>query len=356
MVGDGEEPAQVSETGAEETRMTNGLTGLLGIRLPIIQAPIGGASSAQLVAAVSNAGGLGVLAATWRSPSDLSTELRKIRELTDRPFGVNFVLEWDPQQGLSVCAGYGVPVVSFFWGDPSPHLRGLHERGVIVMHTVGCAREAAEFAAGGVDVIVAQGWEAGGHVWGRVGSLALVPAVVDAVSPVPVVAAGGIGDGRGLAAALSLGASGIWLGSRFVATVESAAHPEYKQRILDAAEDDTDCTTLFDEGWRDAPHRVLKNSTLRRWSDAGRPPRGSRPGEGEAIAHLGDGTPILRYGDSEPTEGMVGDLDAMAMYAGQSSGLVRQILTVESVMQSLIDEARTAVESTSRLLAVPPPQ
>ncbi|MHB1930967.1 MAG: NAD(P)H-dependent flavin oxidoreductase, partial [Acidimicrobiales bacterium] len=188
---------------------------LIGIEVPIVQAPIGNASSPELVAAVSGAGALGMLSATWRAPAEIRRVIGEIRDLTDRPFGVNLVLEWEQDARLDTCLEEGVRIVSFFWGDPARYLGRVHDAGGIVMHTVGSAAEARQRAADGVDVVVAQGLEAGGHVWGQVSTMALVPAVVDAVGDVPVVAAGGIADARGVAAALALGASGVWMGTRF---------------------------------------------------------------------------------------------------------------------------------------------
>ena len=153
-------------------------------------------------------------------------------------------------------------IVSLFWGTPNSYIQTSHEAGAIVLHSVGSVSEAREAASAGADIIVAQGWEAGGHVRGTVSSLVLVPAVVDAVAPTPVVAAGGIADGRGIAAALVLGAAGVWLGTRFVASEESLAHHLYKQRLLIADVEDTVYSELFDIGWEHAPHRTLRNTTI----------------------------------------------------------------------------------------------
>ena len=150
-----------------------------------------------------------------------------MRERTERPFGVNLGLAWDQRERLALALTAGAPVISFFWGDAGHLIGEAHEAGALVFVTVGTGAEGQAAAAAGADVIVAQGWEAGGHVWGNVSTLALVPRVVDAVAPVPVVAAGGIADGRGLAAALALGATGAWVGTRFLAAHEgwnSALH------------------------------------------------------------------------------------------------------------------------------------
>src|SRR5215217_5566900 len=225
---------------------------LVGIDLSIVQAPVGGVSTPALAAAVSEAGGLGTLSITWRDPSTLRTLLRDIRARTAKPFAVNLVLNWDPTERLAIALEEGVPIVSFFWGDSAPWVDQVHAAGGLVLQTVASAQEAGRVREAGVDAVVAQGWEAGGHVRGEVSTLALVPRVVDAVDPLPVLAAGGIVDGRGLAAVLSLGAAGAWMGTRFLLSQEASVHPHYRQRVAAAGETDTVYTGLFDEGWPDS--------------------------------------------------------------------------------------------------------
>lgn len=215
-------------------KLQTSLTQLLNIELPIIQAPIGGAAGPALAAAVSNAGGLGTV--TQLNVDEARQRTRETRALTDRPFAVNQIVRAvkDPESDIQdrlerLQAGLdeGAPVVAFFWDDVSPYIELIHSAGALIMHQVGSVEEARRAVDAGVDVIVAQGWEAGGHVRGEISTLALVPRVVDAVAPTPVVAAGGIADGRGLAAALALGAAGVYVGTRFVVSEESAAHPIY---------------------------------------------------------------------------------------------------------------------------------
>jgi nitronate monooxygenase len=239
---------------------------------------------------------------------------------------------------LEVCLEEGVPVVSFFWGDPSPFLGRVHEAGAVAMLTVGSADDARIAVDQGVDILVAQGWEAGGHVIGSVATLPLVPSVVDAAGGKPVVAAGGVADGRGLAAVLALGAAGAWVGTRFVASEEALAHAEYKERVVRARATDTVHTTLFNVGWDNAPHRVLRNSTIAAWEDAGSPAAG-RPGEGEVVARLPDGTQALRYSDYEPAADMAGEVEALAHYAGQSAGLVAGVQPAGDIIRQMADEA-----------------
>jgi nitronate monooxygenase len=313
------------------------LCDLLGIEVPIVQAPVSNVPA--LTAAVSNAGGLGVLQLSWLDLEQTRTAIRETKRLTNRPFGVNLVLEWQQHERLAVALEERVAVVSLFWGEPAPYVTAIHESGARCMVTVGSAAEAQRAVAAGADAIVAQGWEAGGHVWGEVSTLALVPAVVDAVSPVPVVAAGGISDGRGLAAALTLGAAGVWVGTRFVASQEAGLHPLYKQLICEAVETDTVHSSLFDVGWPQAPHRTLRNSTVRLWEQGGCSPSGVRPGEGEPIAARMDGTSVPRYSVDDPTSEMTGQLEALALYAGQAVALVHEVLPAGEIVSSMAAEA-----------------
>ena len=331
-------------------RLRTSLCYLLGIEAPIIQAPIGSASSPELAAAVSNAGGLGMLSGTWREPEELRRLIRRIRWLTGKPFGVNLVLHWPQRERVAICLDEGVPILSFFWGDPTPHIADAHRGGARVLHTIGSAAEARAAVAGGVDAVVAQGWEAGGHVWGQVATMPLVPRVVDAAAPIPVVAAGGIADGRGVAAALALGAAGVWMGTRFLASEEAIAHPVYRQRLLEATEADTVHAATFGDDWYGAPHRTLRTPTLTRWEQAGRPPRGARPGEGEVIAWGAGGEPVRRYDDVLPAPGMRGALDDLAMHAGQSAGLVRAVQPAATIIHELVAGAVAALRSTGALV------
>jgi NAD(P)H-dependent flavin oxidoreductase YrpB (nitropropane dioxygenase family) len=320
-----------------------------GIDVPIIQAPMGGAVGPTLAAAVSNAGGLGMLV-PWRADMDtVRQQIREMRSLTSRPFGVNLNLEFPQEERLAVCLDERVPVISFFWRDPSSLVPRAKAGGAIVMHTVGSAAAAKQAVSCGLDIVVAQGWEAGGHVRGTVATMALVPAVVDAVSPAPVVAAGGIADGRGLAAALALGAAGVWVGTRFLASREAAIHARYRERLLRASEDDTVfLDNLFDVRWPDAPHRVLRNKTVEAWEAAGRSPSGKRPGEGEVIATSQSIGPIVRYQSYTPGADADGDIDAMALWAGQSVGLVSKVQPAGDIVREIVEEARGTIRALSQ--------
>lgn len=329
------------------------LADLLDIDLPIIQAPIGSASCPELAAAVSNAGGLGMLALSWHGVEAVRLAIRKTRTLTSRPFVVNLVLQWNQAERLEACLEEGAPIVSFSWGDPQPYLARTGKGKVKVMHTVASAADARRVADLGVDVIVAQGWEAGGHVQGQIATMALVPRVVDAVAPIPVVAAGGIADGRGLAAALALGAAGAWIGTRFLASEEARSHSEYRRLILQAQETDTVYTGLFDGGWPNAPHRVIENSTVVNWKSAGSPPPGRRPAEGEVVARSEGGEPIHLYDDTIPLANMTGDVERLALYAGQSVGLVHDIKSASAIVRELAEDARRVLLNLADNASIP---
>jgi nitronate monooxygenase len=325
------------------------LVELLGIEFPIIQAPIGSAASPQLAAAVSNAGGLGMLALSWKDLQAVRRAIRDTRELTSRPFGVNLVLEWDQRQRFDVCLEEKVPVISFSWGDPTPYLPAARRADVKTMQAVASAAEACSAAGLGIDILVAQGWEAGGHVLGQVATMALVPAVVDAVSPTPVVAAGGIADGRGLAAVLALGAAGAWIGTRFLASEEAFVHNKYRDAVLRARETDTVHTTLFDGGWPNAPHRTIQNSTVGDWRSAGSPSAGQRPSEGSVVAQFADGRPVHLYDDTIPLPDMTGEVEKLALYAGQSVGLVNEVKPVDAIIQEIVQDAARTLRKIAAL-------
>ena len=324
------------------------LTEKLGIRHPIVQAGMGGVARAELVAAVSNAGGLGMLGMVRMTPDFIRDQIQKTRALTMRPFGVNLIQPVAPASGfegqLEICIEEKIPVVSLFWSDPAPFVPRCHAAGIVVMLQVGSAEEAIRAAAAGVDMIVAQGVEAGGHVRGHVGLVPLLPAVVEAVAPVPVIAAGGIVDGRGLAAALALGADGVWVGTRFVASTESEAHADYKKRLLAACQADAIYTEVFHVGWPpNSAHRVLRNPLT----------EGSSPPPGPVgSVRFGDRTvEVPLFGTATPTIHTEGRLDLMPNYAGQGVGLVRNVLPAAAIVQRMVSEAETIIRRLSSNLA-----
>jgi len=320
---------------------------ILDIDIPILAAPMGpDITSLELAAAVSDAGGLGIVSFGGYPPPALRARIRKLRELTSRPFGINVILN-GPHLPLpdaafvDVCIEEGVPVLSFFWGDPTPYVEKAHRAGIKVCDQVGSVSTAQRAQRAGVDFIIAQGLEAGGHVAGTVGTMVLVPRVVDSVAPVPVVAAGGIADGRGLAAALMLGAEGVVLGTRLLATVECNAHESYKQKVLSANEEDTVRTTLFGNGWPNAPHRTLRTPFVEQWlqdETRGSEQRADEPIVGE-ISLGGMRMPLPRFGGIPPARDATGEIESMDFLAGQCVGLVRAIKPAAEIIREVAQQA-----------------
>lgn len=255
-----------------------------------------------------------------------------------------------PTDHVHACLDEGVDLFSFSFGDASEHAATVQDAGGTVLWSVGSEDDARTALTADADVLVAQGREAGGHVQGEAATSTLVPAVVDLAAPesVPVVAAGGIADGRDVAAVLARGADGAWLGTRFVATDEADAHETYQERLVAASVDETVYSGLFDGGWPGTPHRTLANSTVTDWRAAGEPPTGHRPGEGDVVAELPDRTDVERYSDTPPVAGTTGDPEAMALYAGESVGRIDAVQPAADVVADLIDETCTRINQLGR--------
>ena len=328
-------------------RIRTHLCELLDIEVPLFAAPMGFITGPQLAAAISNAGGLGIMSFNANPPPVLREEIRRLRSLTDRPFGVGVLLSgphlpFPVEAIVDVCLEEHVPTLLTFWGDPTPYVERAHAAGVKVIDQVGSVADAQRAARAGVDAIVAQGVEAGGHTAGEVTTLALVPRVVDAVAPLPVAAAGGIADARGFVAALALGAQAVMLGTRLIATTEAYAHPVYKQKILQASENETVRTTLFGFGWPNAPHRTLRTPFVERWLPEERRGSEERPDEpriGETKIG-GQPVPLLRFMGFPPTPDASGDLESMDFLAGQGVGLVKEIKPAAEVVRDFLGGAR----------------
>lgn len=323
---------------------------LFGIEYPIINAGMGGAvAGADLAAAVSEAGGLGTVGLAGLGPEAIQTELGAARAKTSKPLAVNLLIPFLQPGLLEATLKTSIQVLTFFWGDARQYveaIRATHAAGVKVIWQCGSPDEACWAKDAGVDAVMAQGFEAGGHVRGTSTTLALIPEVRDAIGDMPLIAAGGIADGRGLAAVLALGADGAALGTRFIASPEAGAHQQYKERILTAKADDTFHTTLFDIGWPDAPHRVLRTKLVERWETAGRPASGKRPGEGDVIVRSirpGVQLPPVNYSIAPPIDCLEGDIEGLAFYAGQSCTLVHEILPAGAIVQRIAAEAEAII-------------
>src|SRR3954449_3739452 len=310
---------------------------VLGCDVPLMQAPLGRGAAARLAIAVSQAGGLGTLGASWTEPAALREQIRSIGRTTDRPFCVNLVLDFDQDERLEVAVEERVPWVSFSFGMRPRLIARAHASGMRAMVQVASAEAASAAADAGADALIVQGVEAGGHVQSVVGLLPLLAEVRRAVS-LPLLAAGGIADPPSAIAALAAGASAVVMGTRFVASDECDAHPEYKGRLLAAEGRDTVLTELFDVGWP-APHRGLRHSTYELWLAAGCPAAGQRPREGENVA---EGVP--RYAVNLPLSSTGGDVEAMAMYAGQGVGAIGAVEPAAAIVERFASELRATYD------------
>lgn len=303
-------------------------------------------------AAVSNAGGLGLLGVAPAPAALMHAMIQQTKALTARPFGVDLIVE-DTAFGpcttvdhIEVCLAERVQVVVFFWNPPPVDwVARLRAAGVKVWMTVGSVQGAHEAVKTGMDAIIAQGSEAGGHNKSTLALSSLVPAVVDAVAPLPVVAAGGIADGRGVAAALALGAEAVCVGTRLVASREAFAHDEYKRRVIAATVDDIARTSLFGPEWPDQPMKVLRNRVVCAW--AGRDAKTPPPSEPQA--HIGRTVlfsqeyPMPKFSAVLPTPHTTGDFEEMCLAAGESAGLAKDIQPAGDIVREMMEEAKRIV-------------
>lgn len=320
---------------AQPTRFTE----TFGVAVPAIQAPMAMIAGPRMVAAAANAGALGNLP-VWFLPPEMARDLiRQTRALTAADFAVNIRADLAQTELIAMAAEEGITLFNLFWGELAASLSAVRDVGGRLIATVGDVDGAAAALDAGAAAIIAQGVEAGGHVYGTVSLAELVPAIVELAGDVPVVAAGGIVERDDVRRAFDLGASAVVLGTCLIVTDEADAHPDYRRALLDADPDDTVLSTCFDGLWPDAPHRVLRNSTYRMWSDAGCPAEGSRPGEGDVVAHGSFGTEIPRYSAAGASTGVTGDIEAMALYAGTGVGRITDARSVADVIRNVITAA-----------------
>jgi nitronate monooxygenase len=320
------------------------LTRRLNLKVPIVAAPLGRGSTPGFIGALAREGSLGFAPFVHIPEANIREAAASYAQAAggyDR-FGMNLVLLGDQMRRLDLALAAGCKVVSMLRGDPGPYVRRAKAAGALVFWTARGPAEARLAVEAGADFILVQGREAGGHLTGEATLMTLLPAIADAVPGTPLVAAGGIADGRAMAAALALGACGVWLGTRFVASAESDCHDGHKHKVTDSGFADLVETTLFDGGWADSPHRVVRNSTYERWEQAGRAPAGQRPGEGESIGTFPDGRAMLRYNVTTPWATMNGSWEAGPLYAGQSAAVIREVLPVATILDRMMKEAQLA--------------
>jgi enoyl-[acyl-carrier protein] reductase II len=313
------------------------LCGLFGIEVPIILAPMGTCTSAELAAAVSNAGGLGGIGSLFRTNAAIKRDIDVVKKLTNRHFAINHIPQTLDADAFRATLEARPAVISFALGDPGDLVRQAHDVGSLVMLQVTTVAQAVQAAERGVDVIIAQGGEAGGYC-GEVSTMALVPQVVDAVSPIPVVAAGGIFDGRGIAAALMLGASGVNLGTRFIATKEAPAPDTWKRAIVDATSEDAikadvlnDISPLPGTVGFGTVLRSLHTDFLDEWTVKRDEARRDRDRlRSEIVSTTQAGRP-----------------DATLLTAGQTAGGIKDIPQVAEIMRRLVAETEAVLKTTA---------
>jgi NAD(P)H-dependent flavin oxidoreductase YrpB (nitropropane dioxygenase family) len=316
---------------------------LLDIEHPIALGGMGSATSSSLVAAVSRAGGLGALGCHYLTPEQIRQRTAAIRKETNKPFGLNFLMFDMREDAFAAALELRPSVMQFAWAraeqDLTSYFDRAHRAGCKVTYMAGAVPEAVRAVDAGADIIIAQGTEGGGHV-GWMASMPLIPMVVDAVAPIPVLAAGGFADGRGLAAALSLGADGILLGTRFLASIESPLHPNFKQAIVDSDGHDTQLSEIPDIAaglvWPGAMTRSRRNRFVERWAGREWALRQSRA---EALAKL-------RAARES------GDVEEGPLSMGQDAGLIRDIPPAAQIVTRIAQEAEEILSRRlPRLLA-----
>lgn len=313
--------------------MRTRLTDLLDIEHPIMLAGMGGVSYHRLVAAVSEAGGIGTLGASTMSAEELPEEMASVRQLTTKPFGVDLLTAMPGQveQGVRSVIDGGARVFVAGLGVPREAVDALHDANILVGSMCGKVRHAIGAVESGCDFVVAQGTEAGGHT-GTVATVALVPQVVDAVGDrVPVVAAGGLFDGRGLAAALALGADGVWIGTRFIATPEARAVAGYKETLVSTAEDGT----VVSRAYTGKTCRVVRNTWTRHHEEH---PDDVQPFPAQVIASMKAGANHLGAPDGTEV-----DVEREFMPCGQGVGGIHDLVPAGELVRQMIDEAERSL-------------
>ncbi len=325
---------------------SNVLCRMLGIKYPICQAGMYQVAYGKLTAAVSEAGGLGVIGAAYMTGEELREEIHIARNETDNPFGIDILFarvagadaaaagySKQVQEHVDVVFDEDVPVLVSGLGNPGDVIKDAHAKGMKVMSLVGTSRQAKAVQASGVDVVIASGHDGGGHV-GRIGTMSLIPRVVDSVE-IPVLAAGGLVDGRGLMAALSLGAVGVWMGTRFIACDEARGHRNYKQNIVDIDEDGT----VVSRAHSGKPNRMIRNDFTRSW-------------EGREQEIKPYPNQMIEVGGPASIRGRIeGDVANGVLAAGQGSGVIDAIKPAGAIVRDIVEEARGVLAGWEKFVA-----
>jgi NAD(P)H-dependent flavin oxidoreductase YrpB (nitropropane dioxygenase family) len=325
------------------------ITERYGLRVPFINAGMAFIATAPLVRAVCAAGGMGILGGTAMPPNVLQAAIRDIKAAKPASYGVNIIPRFAGIEHIEVCVAEKAPVVVFFWDyPPEDWLARLRAAGADIWFQVGSVAEARAALRSGARALIVQGSEAGGHNRADAATLSLLPAVIDAVGSVPVIAAGGIADGRTVAAALALGAEAVSVGTRLIASFEAYAHPEYKDRVVAAGVEDTVRHLIFGPEFPDASTRGLRNRIVREWERRDDPPpylagpESELPTIGQASL-FGQAFPMKRFCGFPPTPDFTGDLEEMSLLAGESVGQTKQLMSVADIVDEMMDGAETVI-------------
>lgn len=327
-------------------RLVTPLCARLGCDWPILLAGMGGVARHRLAAAVCRAGGFGVLGMVREPVARIRSEVEQLRAQVSTPFAVNLIPAATPatllKEQVAVCVALQVPFMVLFWDVDIQLIKHLRDEGIGVIHQVGSRDDAERALEAGAEVLIVQGYEAGGHVRGTVTTLSLL-AELAPDSPVPLVASGGIGNGATLAAALMAGAQGVSLGTTFLATEEANAHDYHKRRVIEAGAGDTLHTTQFHVNWPErAPVRVLNNSVTR--GERGQADTSARNVIGEQ-----DGQPVYLFSTDSPLADATGAIEDMALYAGQSCGQVTKIISAGERLRQLVNESSMVLNAGSSI-------
>lgn len=300
----------------------------------VFQAPVGSCCTPELVTTVSNAGGLGAFAFTWKSCAEIRQLIRQTKQLTSNTFQANFVLQFPVEEQLNEAIKENIPLVTFSWGIPPMRfvekLRDHHIPFGIQVVEPSQLPQVLEISP---NFIILQGVEAGGHVQSKTPLLELFRSISSSVKSIPIVVAGGVSSPKEAQKYAQMGADGIVLGTQFVSSIESGAHPTYKQMITKAKQQDLVLTKCFEIGWENASHRIIRNSTYKKWEDAGFPSLGSRPDERISPTTNIHGIAEQRYSDNPPLITHVGNIEEMCLYAGMGVEHITRVRSASDIVK-----------------------
>jgi NAD(P)H-dependent flavin oxidoreductase YrpB (nitropropane dioxygenase family)/hemoglobin-like flavoprotein len=357
LAGQMQDAAQQVAAPVLKTRLTEEFK----LAVPFVNAGMGFVATAPLAAAVCRAGGLGMIGIAAMSPQTLRSQIGEVKQATNRAFGVDIIARFSTPEQIEVLVDERVPLVVFFWDEPpADWIAQLHAAGSKIWVQVGSVAEAQAALAQGADGLIVQGNEAGGHNRSTAGLLSLLPAVRDIAGEAIILASGGIADGRTAAAALALGADGVWVGTRLLASHEADAHPEYKARVLEAQVDGTARNNIFGPEFPDATVRGLRNRVVREWQgrDEVAPYKVATPEQMPQIGQadiFGQKVPMTRFCGFPPTSGASGDFEEMSLLAGESVGLTTKMMGAEAIVHEMMGQAAAVISGRLAAMVAAPP-